>query len=169
MSAVIQIGPECLRKAPIKEAIYEDDNLQVQINPECTRIARSGLGPTRALNLQHLWQFGRIFPSFTTEITSCRTSCPKMEPKGSRAPSKVEAKHRFKLIWALFCVFLHRFSRPAGRGVHGRGVRGEGKPSLFRGSERTSTEGSTDFSSISGSIREPFWRQFGCHAAPNFQ
>ena len=26
-----------------------------------------------------------------------------------------------------------------------------------------------DFSSISGSIREPFWRQFGCHAAPNFQ
>ena len=87
---------------------------------------RSRQEPKMALNLQFLWRLGPVFSSFSKEITSCRTTNRKMTPNGSENPSKVEAKHRFKLIWAYFCMFLRCFSRPAGRGGPWEGGKGGG-------------------------------------------
>ena len=44
------------------------------------------------------------------------------------------------------------------------GVRGEGKPSLLKGSERTSTEGSTDLNLCFARVLEGSSAPFGTHS-----
>ena len=102
----------------------------------CVRPRVDGSLPTGAHKGPNFTAFMAIWSSFLAffnrnhELSNQKS---KNGPKGTRHHTETRAKHRFKLSWASFCVFLRRFSRPAGRGVHGRGVRGEGFALRFYG------------------------------------